>query len=105
LSNLPYKTTEAGITLAIKLAPGTSKTCVDSVIMDAKGQARLKIFLQAKPVEGEANLALTRFLAKSLKIAPSMISLLHGKMSRGKLLLLKINADTALAALKALCGE
>ncbi len=45
---------------------------------------RLKIRLAAPPVDGEANEELVRFLAKTLGIAKSQISLLRGHQSKQK---------------------
>lgn len=50
---------------------------------------RLKIRLQAQPIEGEANEELLRFLKKSLKtLKPSRIEFIRGEQSRQKDVLL-----------------
>ena len=50
---------------------------------------RLKISLDAPPVDGEANQALIAFLAKQLKIPRRDVSLCRGETSRQKLISLR----------------
>lgn len=56
---------------------------------DAFGGIRegaLVVRLTAPPVEGKANAALARFLARSLGVAPSAIEVLRGTRGRDKLI-------------------
>lgn len=43
-----------------------------------------KIKISAPPVEGRANQALTRFLAETLDVAPSLIEIVKGGTSKNK---------------------
>lgn len=45
----------------------------------------LKVWLQAKPVDGEANRALVRLLAKYYDVAKSQVKIVSGLTSRRKL--------------------
>jgi uncharacterized protein len=45
---------------------------------------RLKIRIQAKPVDGEANAAIIKFLSKAAGVPKSQIELLRGATSRDK---------------------
>jgi uncharacterized protein YggU (UPF0235/DUF167 family) len=38
----------------------------------------------APPVEGEANLAVARLLARALRVAPSAVAVVHGARARDK---------------------
>ena len=44
----------------------------------------LKVAITAPPVEGRANRALVEFIAKSLKVAKSRVSVVRGQASRHK---------------------
>lgn len=70
--------------LAVKLTPGASADRIDGWDVDPEGRPVLKIRVRARPVEGEANEALIRFLAKSLGLSRSRVSLMRGGQSRLK---------------------
>jgi hypothetical protein len=63
-------------------------------------QGALVVRLTAPPVEGAANAALLRLLARTLGLAPSALELLRGQTGREKLVLARgLDADSARAAL------
>ena len=78
------QTTADGVVLNIRVVPRASKTAVQGVLGDA-----LKIRLQAPPVDGKANAALVKFLADTLGIARSRITLLSGETGRVKRVLVR----------------
>ncbi|MDR1086197.1 MAG: DUF167 domain-containing protein [Deltaproteobacteria bacterium] len=62
----------------------------------------LKISLTAPPVEGAANEALVKFLARLLKIRPSSLKVTAGQASRHKTVLVEeLEQDVAYELLKA----
>jgi uncharacterized protein len=63
------------------------------------GDGRLKVQLTAPPVEGEANQALVRLLARTLGIGASAIELVRGETGRKKTLRLTGASPAAIAAL------
>jgi uncharacterized protein (TIGR00251 family) len=69
-----------GVRLALQITPNARKTEVIGVLDDA-----LKLKLQAQPVEGKANEALVKFLAKALGVSRSAITITHGLTSKKKL--------------------
>ena len=69
-----------GIRLAVQITPNARKTEVIGVLDDA-----LKIKLQAQPIEGQANEALIKFLAKALSVPRSAVTITHGHTSKRKL--------------------
>lgn len=71
---------EATITVKIHLQPRASQNGIDGVQGDA-----LKLRVTAPPVEGRANKALQKLLAKRLGIPPSQIAIITGQRSREKL--------------------
>lgn len=86
--------TAQGIRLAVQITPNAKRSEVIGVLDDV-----LKIRLQAPPIEGKANLALTRFIADTLGLPKSAVVLLHGQTNKRKLL--EIHApQLTLAALR-----
>lgn len=75
--------TDQGAVIQVRVVPRSSVELVDGVLGDA-----LKIRLQAPPVEGKANKALMKFLAKRMGLSASRIELLGGETHRNKRVLL-----------------
>ena len=76
-----------GATLRVRVAPRASR--------DALGGERggaLVVRLTAPPVEGAANAALVRFLARQLGLPPSSLSVAQGSRGRDKVILV-VGAD------------
>ena len=67
--------------LKVYLQPKSSKNEIMGPYRDG-----IKIRVTAPPVEGKANEALIRFLAKELDVSPSGIEILKGHRSREKTL-------------------
>ena len=82
------------ITLTLHIQPGAKKTEVAGL----HGEA-LKIRLAAPPVDGKANEALLRFVAETLGLPKSAVSLKSGQTSRRKVLEISGATATAIARL------
>lgn len=76
------------LTKRIKVKPGSSK---NELIVDENNDWLVK--LRAKPVDGEANVALIEFLSEKLKIAKSKIVLEKGATSKYKTIQLDIDSE------------
>ena len=72
--------------LPVRLMPGASTERIDGWDVDADGRPVLKVRVRARPVEGEANEALIRLLAKTLGTPRSAVSLARGGQSRLKMI-------------------
>lgn len=70
-----------GSALAIRVTPRASRNEIAAVLNDGT----IRIRLTAPPVEGKANKALIKFLAKILNISPSRIEIVAGETGRDKL--------------------
>lgn len=70
---------DGSISLTLHIQPGAKKTEFAGLHGDA-----LKIRLAAPPVDGKANEALIRFIANTLGLAKSAVSLKSGQTSRRK---------------------
>lgn len=70
---------EGAVEADIHVVPRASKTRIAGVV-----EARLKVQLNAPPVDGEANLALVRLLADALGVRKSAVAIVSGETSRHK---------------------
>lgn len=92
-----YRVTADGcVTLTLHIQPGAKKTELAGLHGDA-----LKIRLAAPPVDGKANEALLKFIAETLGMAKTAITLKSGHTSRRKVLEIKGADRIAIAALAA----
>lgn len=72
----------------IKLVPRASQNKIDGWYGE-----QLKIRLTSAPVDGAANSALVKFLAKEFKISQHLIQIVSGHTSRNKIIRLKIDKE------------
>ena len=79
--------------LAIKLTPGTATDGIDGWDMDAEGRPVLKVRVRARPVEGEANEALVKLMAKALGVPKSAVAIQRGGQSRTKILVIEVLSE------------
>jgi uncharacterized protein (TIGR00251 family) len=80
--------TADGWTLAVHVQPGAKRSEVAGLHGD-----RLKIRIAAPALDGRANEALVAFVAETLGIAKSRITIAKGAQSREKLLVFAGNCD------------
>lgn len=78
------KTENDGVSLAVRVAPRASRNELAGVEAGA-----LKVRLTAPPVEGAANQALVKLLAKSLGLAKGKVVVVSGERSRDKRVLVR----------------
>ncbi len=74
------------IRLAVRLTPRGGRDAVDGWARDAAGGLQLKVRVSTPPVDGAANAALIRLVAKSLKLANGAVRIVSGDHSRVKVL-------------------
>jgi len=65
--------------LSVRVQPRASS---DAILGWRDGSLRVRV--TAPPVEGEANLAVARLLARALRVAPSAVAVIHGARARDK---------------------
>lgn len=84
--------------LYVHLTPKSSVERIDGWDVDDKGRRFLKVRVRAAPIEGKANEALIVFLAKSLKVPKSRLTLVTGDTARLKQIDIDGLDEDALAA-------
>lgn len=70
-----------GIRLAVQITPNAKKSETLGVL-----DGLLKIRLHAQPIEGKANEALVRYLADTLGVPKSAVTITHGHTSKRKII-------------------
>jgi len=83
---------EAGVEVRVRLVPRSSRDGIDGRHGD-----RLKIRLTAPPVDGEANEALRRFLARTTGVRVADVRIVAGQRSRSKTVLLGCDRHSVVA--------
>ena len=74
-----YSEKDGKVTFKVRVVPRSSRT---EIVGEHDGALRVR--LTAPPVEGAANLALVRLLARALDVSPGAVEIISGKSSRTK---------------------
>lgn len=86
--------------IAVRLNPRGGRDGVEGWSADETGRPFLKVRVSAPPIEGEANEALERLLAKVLKVAKSSVRVVSGTTARLKQVeITELEQEDALARL------
>jgi uncharacterized protein (TIGR00251 family) len=72
---------KTGAALAIRVVPNAPKTQITAIMADGT----IKIKVAAPPVEGKANIVLTKYLANLLSVSESQIEIITGAKGHNKL--------------------
>jgi uncharacterized protein (TIGR00251 family) len=80
---ISLRETASGVTFAVRVQPRASRTAIAGILGEGD-EAMLKIALAAPAIEGRANEALVRFLAKLLDVPRSAVEIVSGVQSRNK---------------------
>ncbi len=86
MSAVPWQRTATGLRLTVRLTPRGGRDALGGVRRDQAGRAQLLARVSAPPVEGAANAALVRLLAKALNVPKSAVAITSGETARIKTL-------------------
>ena len=98
----PWTQAADGVALDIRVTPRSHREAIEGIERRADGRAVLKVRLCATPVEGEANEALRRLMAKALGIAPRQVEIATGATARLKRLRIAGDPEGLIAMLERL---
>ena len=96
----PWAPCAEGLVVTVRLTPKAGRDSIDGMTRLADGRAVLRARVSAAPSEGEANSALARLIAKTLRVAPSDVTLVSGATSRIKRILIKGDVRSVASALE-----
>src|SRR5580765_1932504 len=74
----------SSLRLFVRLTPRGGRDAIDGWAKDAEGRIYLKVRVSAPPVDGEANAALERLMAKVLKPIGASVRIASGERARLK---------------------
>jgi uncharacterized protein len=80
----PWRYSTQGISVALRITPRGGRDDIDGVETLANGRAVLKMRVRAIAEGGEANRAVTEFLARALRVPKTRVRILSGVTSRLK---------------------
>ena len=93
---LDLRDADGGITLRVRVQPRASRDA-----LSGEREGALVVRLTAPPVAGAANEALSRFLGRTLGVAPSAVRVVSGTSGRNKVV--SVAGVDAAAARERLC--
>jgi uncharacterized protein (TIGR00251 family) len=102
MASRPWTQTADGVVLDVRLTPRSARDAIEGVERRADGKTVLKARVRAAPVEGEANEALRRLIAKELKLPPRQVEFASGATARLKRLRISGDVRTLDATLERL---
>jgi uncharacterized protein (TIGR00251 family) len=96
----PWVVCAEGLIVTVRLTPKAGRDSIDGIMHLSDGRSVLKARVSAAPSGGEANSALARLLAQTLRTAPRDVTLVGGTTSRIKRMLIKGDVRAIVAALE-----
>jgi len=96
----PWVVCAEGLIVTVRLTPKAGRDSIDGIMHLSDGRSVLKARVSAAPSGSEANSALARLLAQTLRAAPRDVTLVGGTTSRIKRMLVKGDVRAVVAALE-----
>jgi len=100
MAERPWSETAAGLTLHVRLTPKGGRDAIDGVETMSDGRSVLKARVRVAPSDGEANEALCKLIAKTLRVPARDVTLASGATSRVKRLEIAGDGAALMAALE-----
>ena len=86
MSTRPWQRTATGLRLTVRLTPRGGRDALGGMRRDQAGRAQLLARVSPPPVDGAANAALVKLVAKTLGVPKSAVTLASGETARVKTL-------------------
>jgi uncharacterized protein (TIGR00251 family) len=102
LTALPWSQSTTGLRLMVRLTPRGGRNALGGIREDEAGRAQLLARVSSPPVEGAANAALIKLVAKTLGLPKSAVTLAAGETARVKTLEISGDPEALEQALKRL---
>lgn len=98
----PYRLTDAGLVLALRVTPNAGHDRIGGVELRADGSAVLRVRVQAVPDKGKANAAVIALLARALGVPKRAVNLVGGETARLKTVAVAGDPSALVAAVEGL---
>jgi uncharacterized protein (TIGR00251 family) len=105
MSGLPWRNEAGGLALSVRLTPQGGRDAIEGIERLANGESVLKVRVRAPPMEGEANAALVKLLARTLGVPARDVHLVAGLSARVKRVKIAGASGALSAALSKLCAR
>lgn len=105
MSDRPWSAAAIGLVVAVRLTPKGGRDSIDGVEVLSDGRSVLKARVRAAPMEGEANAALVKLIAKTLDVPARTVTLAAGATSRIKRVVIDGNPTALAAKLEKVIGK
>jgi uncharacterized protein (TIGR00251 family) len=92
------------IELFVRVTPNASRDEITGIIQSSDGENRLALKVRAVPEKGKANKAVTKLLAKLIKVPKSSIAVTSGSTARQKTLRIVGDPNEIILSLEKLVG-
>jgi uncharacterized protein YggU (UPF0235/DUF167 family) len=86
VTGLPWSRTATGLCLTVRLTPRGGRDAFGGTRADEAGRVQFLARVASPPVDGAANAALLKLVAKSLRVPNSAVTLTSGETARVKTL-------------------
>lgn len=100
----PWQTTDDGLLLTVRLTPKGGQDRIQGIVEDSDGRPAIKARVSAPPVDGAANVALIKLLAKTLGVSKSKIRFSSSETARIKRLHVVGDASDLIQTLRGVVG-
>ncbi len=84
----PWSPVPGGLRLKVRVTPRGGRDGIDGIGADADGAVHLKLRVAAAPVDGDANDAVEKLVAKWLKVPRTHVEVVSGSTIRLKTLMI-----------------
>lgn len=101
----PYRLTDAGLVLTLRVTPNAGRDRIEGVELRADGSAVLRVRVQAVPDKGKANAAVIALLGKALGVPKRSVSLVSGETARLKVVAVAGEPSALVAAVEGLISS
>lgn len=86
MSGSPFARVADGARVTLRVTPGASRTAITGLADTVSGGRALKVSVTVVAEGGKANDAVIKFLAKTLRVAKSSLTLIAGHTDRNKII-------------------
>ncbi len=102
---LPWRAGADGIELHVRLTPRGGRDALEGCETRDDGRTVLKARVRAAPEDGKANAALTKLIARALRLPASAVRIVAGETARVKTIEISGDAPALARALAAITNE